>query len=123
VHIHKIGIVAKDIEAAVQFYTQKLGLHLIERFPVPDDEDFVFLGSGDLILELMPARTTKAPPGFHHISFAAEDLEKSVSTLRERGVEIVREPFSVGVGGIRLAFLAGPEGLDLQLFERRGGGR
>ena len=37
--IHKIAIVSDDIEGAVEFYTQKMGLTVVERFANEDDED------------------------------------------------------------------------------------
>ena len=52
--IHKIALVTDDVEGSVEFYTRTLGLEVIERFPNEDDEDFVFLKAGDMILELMP---------------------------------------------------------------------
>ena len=67
--IHKIAVVTDDVEGAVEFYTQKLGLTVVERFAVEDDDDYVFLDAGGILLELMPQKTEEHPPGFHHISF------------------------------------------------------
>ena len=58
--IHKIALVTDDVEGSVKFYTETLGLEVIERFPVDDDEDYVFLKAGDMILELMPKKTMEA---------------------------------------------------------------
>ncbi|HCL28965.1 MAG TPA: hypothetical protein DIC52_11065, partial [Candidatus Latescibacteria bacterium] len=55
--IHKIAIITDDIEGAVEFYTQKLGLSVVERFANDDDEDYVFLDAGGILLELMPRKT------------------------------------------------------------------
>jgi len=52
--IHKIALVTDDIEETVRFYTQTLGLTVMERFPNGDGEDYVFLDAGGIILELMP---------------------------------------------------------------------
>ena len=38
--IHKIAIISDDIEGAVEFYTKKLGLTVVERFANEDDEDY-----------------------------------------------------------------------------------
>ena len=67
--IHKIAIISDDIEGAVEFYTKKLGLTVMERFANEDDEDYVFLDAGGILLELMPQKTMGRAPGFHHISF------------------------------------------------------
>lgn len=117
--IHKIAIITDDIEEAVRFYTQKLGLTVVERFENEDDEDYVFLDAGGILLELMPQKSIGAEPGFHHISFEVDSVEDSARELREKGVEITKESFDVGGGtGITLSFFAGPNQMNLQLFHR-----
>ena len=116
--IHKIAVVTDDVEGAVAFYTQVLGLEVIERFPKEDDEDFVFLKAGDVKLELMPKKTMEAPEGFHHISFEVESVDAAFEELKSKGVKILREPFDARIEGLRLAFFEGPDGVRLQLFER-----
>jgi catechol 2,3-dioxygenase-like lactoylglutathione lyase family enzyme len=117
--IHKIAIVTDDIEAAVEFYTGKLGMTEVERFANEDDEDYVFLDAGGILLELMPQKSVDHPPGFHHISFAVDSVDESARELADKGVTITKEPFDVGGGtGIRLGFFEGPNQLSLQLFHR-----
>ena len=117
--LHKIAFVTDDVEKAVRFYTGTFGLEVTERFPNEDDEDYVFLKSDEIILELMPAKSTGHPVGFHHISFAVESIEAATEELREKKVPVTKEPFDAGAGGIHLAFFEGPNGVNLQLFERR----
>ena len=116
--IHKIALVTDDVEGSVKFYTETLGLEVIERFPVENDEDYVFLKAGDMILELMPKKSMEAEEGFHHISFRVDSVDGSTEDLRGKGVTIEKEPFDAGTGGIRLAFFKGPNDMLLQLFER-----
>ena len=116
--IHKIALVTDDVEGSVKFYTETLGLEVIERFPVEDDEDYVFLKAGDMILELMPKKSMEAEEGFHHISFRVDSVDASTQDLKDKGVPIEKEPFDAGTGGIRLAFFKGPNDMLLQLFER-----
>ncbi len=117
--IHKIAVVTDDIEGAVAFYTQKLGLTVVERFANDDDEDYVFLDAGGIMLELMPQKSVAQDPGFHHISFEVDSVEESARELKEKGVAITKEPFDVGGGtGITLGFFEGPNQLNLQLFHR-----
>ena len=116
--IHKIALVTDDVEGAVTFYTRTLGLEVMERFPNVDDEDYVFLKAGDIILELMPKKTMQAPVGFHHISFRVDSVNAAAEELRGNGVQMAKEPFDIGIGGIRLAFFDGPNQVPLQLFQR-----
>ena len=117
--IHKIAIITDDIEGAVEFYTQKLGLSVVERFANEDDEDYVFLDAGGILLELMPQKSMGQDCGFHHISFDVDSVEDSARELKDKGVAITKEPFEVGGGtGITLGFFEGPNQLNLQLFHR-----
>ena len=117
--IHKIAIISDDIEGAVEFYTKKLGLTVMERFANEDDEDYVFLDAGGILLELMPQKTMGRASGFHHISFDVDSVEDSAQDLKNKGVAITNEPFDVGGGtGITLSFFEGPNQLNLQLFHR-----
>ena len=117
--IHKIAIISDDIEGAVEFYTKKLGLTVVERFANEDDEDYVFLDPGAILLELMPQKTMGEAPGFHHISFDVDNVRDSAQDLQDKGVTITKEPVDVGGGtGITLSFFEGPNQLNLQLFHR-----
>ena len=68
------------------FYTQKLGLTVVERFANEDDEDYVFLDAGGITLELMPRKSVGQDPGFHHISFEVDSVEESARELKAKGV-------------------------------------
>ena len=118
-NIHKIALVTDDVEGAVRFYTGTLGLKVVERFPNEDDEDFVFLKAGDLILELMPQKTMDADVGFHHISFKVGNVDDSAGELRKSGADIAVAPFNAEGTDIRLSFFNGPNGVLLQLFQRK----
>ena len=115
--IHKIALVTDDIEETVRFYTQTLGLTVMERFPNGDGEDYVFLDAGGIILELMPQGSRETTLGFHHISFEVDNVDESVQSLRDKDVPIVKEPFDVG-SGIRIGLFEGPNGMNLQLYRR-----
>jgi catechol 2,3-dioxygenase-like lactoylglutathione lyase family enzyme len=117
--IHKIAIITDDIEGAVEFYTQKLGLSVVERFANDDDEDYVFLDAGGILLELMPRKTMGQDSGFHHISFDVDSVEDSAGELKDKGVPMTVDPFEVGGGtSITLGFFEGPNQMKLQLFHR-----
>ena len=117
--IHKIAIITDDIEGAVEFYTQKMGLSVVERFANDDDEDYVFLDAGGILLELMPRKTMGQDSGFHHISFDVDSVEDSAGELKDKGVPMTVDPFEVGGGtGITLGFFEGPNQMKLQLFHR-----
>jgi lactoylglutathione lyase len=116
--MHKIAVVTDDVEGAVEFYTTVIGMQVSERFANDGDEDFVFLKSGEMILELMPQKTMGAAVGFHHISFRVDSVDATARQVQDRGVALTVAPVDAGVGGIRVAFFQGPNDLQLQLFQR-----
>lgn len=116
--IHKIALVTDDVEGTVRFYTETLGLEVTERFANEDEKDFVFLKAGDITLEIMPKKTMAAEEGFHHISFQVDSVDGAAEELKAKSVDMEVEPMDVGVGGIRVGFLRGPNDVRLQLFER-----
>ncbi len=119
--LHKIALVTDDVEGTVRFYTERLGLEVMERFPNEEDEDFVFLKAGDITLEIMPKKTMAAQEGFHHISFQVDSVDGAAQELKAKSVDMEVEPMDVGVGGIRVGFFRDPNAVRLQLFERNEG--
>ena len=114
--LHKAAVVAQSVAAAERFYTEVLGLEVMERFPSGTGEDYVFLQAGSTILELMPQAAMGVAPGFHHLSFKVPDVDAAAAALTAQGVHLEKEPFDDS--GLRLAFFRGPDGVLLQLFQR-----
>ncbi len=68
------------------------------------------------------AGTRQAPantPGLRHVAFAVVDIEKVVSGLRARGVELVGE-LERYEDSYRLCYVRGPDGIIVELVERVG---
>jgi methylmalonyl-CoA/ethylmalonyl-CoA epimerase len=47
----------------------------------------------------------KRGEGLHHVAFAVADLEKTLSSLRSQGIQLIDEKPRLGFGGHRVAFL------------------
>lgn len=116
--LNKIGIQCNNIEKAVSFYGQALGIQVIERFPMANGQDYVYLQSDELTIELMPNQT-KAQAKFHHLSFSSSNLGKDADKLISNNVVATKKPFDVGTGTIKLAFFLDPDGTNIQLYERQ----
>jgi lactoylglutathione lyase len=65
-------------------------------------------------------RTYDVGTGFGHIALAVDDLDGSLSQLKEQGIEPEREPYRVREGGSRICFVQDPDGYRVELIERRG---
>jgi len=95
-----------DLNASVQWYSDKLGLKVVMRPPKIDKAAAVILEGGGLIVELihhddsMPLSTASPSVknnilvhGIVKAGVIVEDFDKTVATLRSRNVQIAFGPF------------------------------
>jgi catechol 2,3-dioxygenase-like lactoylglutathione lyase family enzyme len=52
-----------------------------------------------------------------HIAFIVPDVAKTILELRKKGVEIVKEPYSLQGSKSKIAFIKDPNGIWLELIE------
>jgi len=123
-----IGIVVRDIEAALQVYQQAMGLPLRETAHLADQQVRVaFLPLGESNIELVQPTTDDSGvarylanrgEGIHHICIEVEDIEATLARLEAHDVPLIdREPRR-GVHG-RVAFVhpKGARGVLVELVE------
>ena len=100
--IEQIAVKAQDLERAVEFYRDKLGMKLL--FSVPPNLAFFDCNGIRLMLSL-PAK-----PEFDHpssiIYFAVDDIQQATQTLTERGVQFEEQPAFVADMGTYDLWLA-----------------
>jgi catechol 2,3-dioxygenase-like lactoylglutathione lyase family enzyme len=120
-HVSVRYIVA-DVDAAIAFYTGKLGFRL-DLHPAPG---FARLSRGDLHLLLnrpgaggagqtMPDGQVPAPGGWNRIQLEVGDLAATADTLRADGCRF-RSEIVTGNGG-RQILVEDPSGNPIELFE------
>ena len=56
---------------------------------------------------------------FDHIAFEVKDMEKIISALRKAKITITDEPFSLSSKGPLIAFIEDPNGILIELIERK----
>lgn len=110
-------VFVSDLELAVRFYTDTLGLTLKERY----ENDWAAVHAGNFIIGLHPLADFGPRAGLAGsttIGLDVEDaLEDVIDELASRGVEfvsgIIEDPFSP----VRLAFFKDLDGNQLYLIE------
>ncbi|MEJ2264176.1 MAG: methylmalonyl-CoA epimerase [Anaerolineales bacterium] len=127
--VEHIAIVVEDIEEALKFWRDALGLELHQVEEVPEQESVVaFLPVGDGEIELVKPTTEesgiarylhKRGPGIHHICFEVDDIQATLDNLKQKGVRLINEETMTGSGGKKMAFIH-PEsthGVLVELYE------
>jgi methylmalonyl-CoA/ethylmalonyl-CoA epimerase len=111
--IAHVGIAVSDLESALAFYRDVLGL---EPHPAEtaDGATIVALTLGDSEVELLTSKEAESPigkflarrgPGIHHICYRVPDLEVALEACRRAGYRLVDEVPRKGAAGRRIAFV------------------
>ncbi len=126
-----VGIACSNIDKSLEFYRDLLGLKVLQYEKTPDGTTVALLDAGGGGLELFGSATIRDTPapqvpersaGIRHFGFTVTDLQKTFDLLRYRGVEfpvLPRKP-KVMKNATMLAFCKDPDGLLIELVERKG---
>lgn len=127
--INHVAIVVEDLDAALDFWRDGLGLEVTHVEEVAEQESMVaFLPTAESEIELVkPTSETsgvarylrKRGPGIHHICLEVDDIEACLAHLAERNVRLINAEPILGTGGKRIAFIH-PEsthGVLVELYE------
>lgn len=127
--IDHVGIVVKDLDAALATYCDALGFRLLERITIGEQlVEAAFLDAGNGSIELIAPTDTESGTarflenrgeGTHHICFEVEDIDAALTALRAQGLRLVDEVPRQGVHG-RVAFVhpKATHGVMLELLQR-----
>jgi lactoylglutathione lyase len=84
---------------------------------------FFSLGDHENVLELTlnhDGRTYELGDAYGHIAIAVDDLDGTLQTLKDQGIEPEREPYQVREGGSWLTFVRDPDQYRIELIGRSG---
>jgi len=130
--IDHIAIAVENIEKAIEFYENTLGLEVAHRETILDQQvDTATFEIGDTSIELVEGKTEESAirkfirskgPGIHHIAFAVDDIEQALEVLKNEGVRLVDENPRRGKQSSRVAFIhpKSAEGILYELVQPSG---
>src|SRR5690606_29575550 len=119
--LHQVALTATNLDLAVEFYRDILGLKFIARFDPPGLVFFALSGGARLLLSATASQAT--------LYFTVDNVEDAVRELKKRGVNFLHPPALVhrdeagdfGRKGNQewMAFFRDPSGNLIGLVERR----
>jgi len=129
--IDHLAIAVADLEAALTFYRDALGLE-VEHIETLASEGvrvaFLPLQSGARIELVQPTQEdtgivrwmSKHGPGMHHVCLAVPDIESTLSRLATRGCELINPQPVTRADGTRYAFIhpRSAFGVLVELYEK-----
>lgn len=132
IKIDHLAVVVDDLDAALAFWRDALGLEMGGRQEVADEAvEIAFLDAGSAHVELVRPTTddsgiakylTKRGPGMHHICLAVADIEVVMEQLAAGGIELINESPRTRDNGTRYAFVhpKSTGGVLVELYEAAG---
>ncbi len=127
--IHHVAVVVDDIEGALSFWQDALGLKVSHQAEVPEQQAQVaFLPVGEAEVELVQPTTdtsgmakylAKRGPGIHHVCVEVDNLAEMLELLKEKGIRLIDQVVRSGADGKKYAFIH-PEstrGVLVELYE------
>lgn len=114
-HIEHIGIAVEDLEKAIEYYENVLGLKCYAVEEVKDQKvKTAFFKVGQTKIELLESTEPDGPigkyiekkgQGIHHIAFNVQDLPQALKEAEEKGVKLIDSDPRKGAEGLNIAFL------------------
>ena len=108
--IHHVGIAVRDLETALKFYRDTLGLHVHARDTVEDQGvTAALLTIGQSEIELLQPLSPDSPvgkflerkgEGLHHICFQTPDVDAELEMLKQKEVPLVDQVPRRGLAGM-----------------------
>lgn len=112
----------RDLDAALHFFCDLLGLVEVRRRDVPSGRfTLVFLSTGadgdaaeiELTYNWDQVEPYDGGRNFGHLAFAVDDIYAACTRLMDGGVTILRPPRDG-----RMAFVRSPDGISIELLQR-----
>ena len=123
--VHHVGVVVRDMERAMLFWRDTLGLPIHKAQHIEEQGvNAALLSLGDSEIELLEptvsdngiARYLAARgEGLHHVCFQVDDVWGDLARLKADGIEMIDQEPRIGIAG-RICFLH-PRAMDGTLVE------
>jgi glyoxylase I family protein len=122
--IHHVAIICSNYEVSKRFYTEILGLQVIQETYRRERDSYKLdlrIGGSQIELFSFPDRPERPSypeaRGLRHLAFEVDDIDRTVEQLRAYDIEV--EPVRIDeTTGKRFTFFKDPDALPLELYEK-----
>jgi len=114
-YIEHIGIAVKNLENAIVYYEEILGLKCYNIEEVKDQKvKTAFFKIGQTKIESLEATSEDSPiakfinkkgEGIHHIAFAVDNINKQLNKVQENNIQVIDKESRKGAEGLNIGFL------------------
>jgi methylmalonyl-CoA/ethylmalonyl-CoA epimerase len=114
-HIEHIGIAVNNLEEAIPYYENILGLKCYAIEEVADQKvKTAFFKVGQTKIELLESTDPEGPigkfiekkgPGVHHLAFAVDNVNDALTEVGSKGVQLIDKSGRKGAEGLNIGFL------------------
>ena len=116
-----------DLDRAISFYTEVMGMRLLRREDYPKGQyTLAFVGYGDetdhTVIEFTynwGVTEYELGNGFGHLAIEVDDVYRATEKIRALGGNIIREPGAMNAGTTIVAFIEDPDGYQIELIARK----
>lgn len=116
-----------DLDESLKFYCDRLGMKLLRKRDFPSGEfTLAFVGYGGednhTVVELTynyGKHQYDLGNAFGHLAVGVDDIYKTCSELKGKGVKVSREPGPMAHGTTVIAFIEDPNGYKIELIQQK----
>ncbi|MBW1866715.1 MAG: methylmalonyl-CoA epimerase [Deltaproteobacteria bacterium] len=128
--IDHLGIAVNSVDEGKKFWSDILGLDFNGSETVSEQKvTTAFFPVGESEVELLESTAPDGPiakyidkkgTGIQHVAFRVENIEETLTELKEKGVKLIDRKPRIGAGGAKIAFLhpKATGGVLVELCER-----
>ena len=115
----------KDMEESIEFYCEKLGMQLLARREISENNAeiaFVKPDESEHAIELTHWRDKNnysEGDQLDHLAFEVVNLSQKINDFRNAGMRIAKEPYQLLGSKSKIAFITDPNGVWIELVEKK----
>jgi lactoylglutathione lyase len=111
-----------DMDQTIRFYTDVLGLEVLEQKVSPRGSHLAFLKvpNSEELIELTsfpPSGPVRVQEDLVHLAFQVDSIDDTIATLTVKEIRITDGPTTTSSGS-RFIFIDAPDGYEVELIER-----